>query len=68
VFRRDRWWNREIERRERAWATERAELVATICRLASIRAAGDDYVSEPDPEPEPDTDFAPAHADWGSYE
>lgn len=29
-----RWYARELERRERAWATERAELVTTICRLA----------------------------------
>lgn len=25
---------RTLERREQAWATERAELIATICRLA----------------------------------
>jgi hypothetical protein len=29
-----RWYARELERRERAWAAERGELVATICRLA----------------------------------
>lgn len=28
------WFVRELERRERAWAAERAQLVATICHLA----------------------------------
>lgn len=29
-----RWFLRELERRERAWETERRMLVETICRLA----------------------------------
>jgi hypothetical protein len=52
VFRRDRWWNREIERRERAWAAERAELIATICHLSGkpLRVP-----QPPAAEPEPRT-------------
>lgn len=34
MFRGDKWWVREIERMNRAHAADRAELVATICRLS----------------------------------
>lgn len=29
-----KWFLRELERRERAWEQERAQLIETICRLA----------------------------------
>lgn len=50
----ERWWIRELERRERAHASERAELVATICRLAG-QPVPDEW-RPPAPTPEPDTD------------
>jgi hypothetical protein len=54
---RDRWWIREIERRERDWAAERAQLVTTICRLA-----GKGLPAEPvEPRPVDDT---PAAERW----
>lgn len=45
MFRRDRWWHRELDRVRREHAAERAQLVATICRLAG--------------NPEPDTAVRP---------
>lgn len=60
MVRRDKWWTREIERQGRAhaaeraaWDTERAELIATICRLADKPVYADDR-PQPD-EPESDT-------------
>ena len=54
MFRRgERWWVRELERVNREHAAERAELVATICRLAG----------KPEPRPgreEPVAMFVPA--------
>ena len=50
MFRRDRWWIREIERINRAHAAERAELISTISRLAG-KPERTTTVAKPDPEP-----------------
>lgn len=34
MFRRDKWWHREIEKLRREHAAREAELISTICRLA----------------------------------
>lgn len=52
MFRRDKWWHREIERMRRDYDAREAELIATICRLV-----GKPHPSEwtPPPEPQPRT-------------
>jgi hypothetical protein len=52
--RREKWWVRELERRERAWQVERASLVKTICHLAGKPLPVD---SPLDVEPVPDPDW-----------
>lgn len=55
MLRRERWWVRELERRERAWEAERAQLVATVCHLAGKPLP---TVAEPEPA-EPEFEYEP---------
>lgn len=52
MFRRDKWWNREIEKMRREHAQERAELIATISRLAG-KPVPTERVTAPKTEPTP---------------
>lgn len=54
-----RWYTRELERREREWAAERALLIETICRLAGHAAVEPEDIEEPQPEDgrEPEIDL-----------
>ena len=45
---------RELERRDRAWQIERAELVATICHLSGKPLP---VYTPPEPSPERDDDW-----------
>lgn len=57
MFRRDKWWHREIERMRRDHAAREAELIATICHLHGrplpTPPAAFDPTLAPDPEPKP---------------
>lgn len=59
MFRTPAWYLRDLERKERAWAAERTQLIATICRLAN-RPDADPGYTEPAEPPAPaidDTDL-----------
>jgi hypothetical protein len=64
MFKRDRWWIREIERLNREHAHERALLVQTIARLSG-KPDPNEAPPVMEPAPEPDTDFDPYNPDLG---
>lgn len=56
MFRRDKWWHREIERMRREHAAERTELLETISRLAG-KPVPIPYAPEPEPDDDEETDL-----------
>lgn len=65
MFRRDKWWHREIEKMRRDHAAREAELIATICHLNGrpipqpVEATRFDPTTAPDPETQPHYVAAP---------
>lgn len=53
MFRRDKWWHREIERIRRDAAAREAELIRTICHLTGKPLPTPGEPATPAPEPVP---------------
>lgn len=64
MFRRDRWWIREIERINRQHAQERLELLQTISRMVGKPDPSEPLFVADEPDPEDDIEFDPAHPEW----